>query len=120
MPLVPYGQMILLKNFTQTYSSYKGRRGRVGARIFFLREKGVRLGLVVEGGGQAPGTCVVEICLRLHIPDSTGVSSETGEKQVLLKCVCPRSVFVSLNLFWGNVTPTVPGFRARQARNKRY
>ena len=48
----------------------------------------MRLGVVVEGEGRAPGTCVVEICLRLHIPDSTGVSSETVEKQALLKCVC--------------------------------
>ncbi len=37
--------------------------------------KGVRLELDVEGEGQAPGTCVVEICLRIHIPFSTGVLS---------------------------------------------
>jgi hypothetical protein len=55
----------------------------------------MRLGLVVEGEGQAPGTCVVQ----LHIPDSTGVSSKTGEKQALLNCVRPCSVLVSLNLF---------------------
>ncbi len=38
-------------------------------------KKRMCLGLVVEGEGRAPGTCVVEICLRLHIPFSTRVSS---------------------------------------------
>jgi hypothetical protein len=42
---------------------------------FFLREKGVRLGLVVEGEDGRLGLVLVMICLRLHIPFSTGVSS---------------------------------------------
>jgi hypothetical protein len=42
---------------------------------FFLRERGVRLGLVVEGEGGHPGLVLVVICLRLHIPFSAGVSS---------------------------------------------
>ncbi len=33
---------------------------------FLSSEKGVRLGLVVEGEGRAPGTRVLEICLRLQ------------------------------------------------------
>jgi hypothetical protein len=45
---------------------------------FFLREKGVRLGLVVEEEDQALGTCVC------------GDLSTTTHP--LLKCVCPRSV----------------------------
>jgi hypothetical protein len=35
---------------------------------FFLREKGVRLGLFVEGEGGRLGLVLVMICLRLHIP----------------------------------------------------
>jgi hypothetical protein len=42
---------------------------------FFLREKGGPLGLVVEGEGGRLGLVLVMICLRLHIPFSTGVSS---------------------------------------------
>ena len=42
---------------------------------FFLWEKGVRLGLVVEGEGGRLGLVLVMICLRLHIPFSIGVSS---------------------------------------------
>ncbi len=64
----------------------------VSSFSFFLREKGVRLGLVVEGEGGRLGLVLVMICLRLHIPFSTGVSSQTGKKQELLKCVSPRSV----------------------------
>ena len=37
--------------------------------------KGVRLGLVVKGEGGGLGLVLVVICLRLHIPFSTGVSS---------------------------------------------
>jgi hypothetical protein len=43
--------------------------------MFFLREGGVLLGLVVEGVGGRLGLVLVMICLRLHIPFSTGVSS---------------------------------------------
>jgi hypothetical protein len=43
--------------------------------MFFLREGGVRLGLVVEGENGRLGLALVMICLRLHIPFSTGVSS---------------------------------------------
>jgi hypothetical protein len=43
--------------------------------MFFLREGGVRLGLVVEGVGGRLGLVLVMICLRLNIPFSTGVSS---------------------------------------------
>ncbi len=52
--------------------------------MFFLREGGVRLGLVVEGVGGRLGLVLVMICLRLNIPFSTGVSSQTGKKQALL------------------------------------
>jgi hypothetical protein len=38
--------------------------------MFFLREGGVRLGLVVEGEGGRLGLALVMICLRLHIPFS--------------------------------------------------
>jgi hypothetical protein len=43
--------------------------------MFFLREGGVLLGLVVEGVGGRLGLKLVMICLGLHIPFSTGVSS---------------------------------------------
>jgi hypothetical protein len=43
--------------------------------VFFFGKKGLHIGLFNEGEGQAPGTCVVEFCLRLHIPFSTGVLS---------------------------------------------
>jgi hypothetical protein len=43
--------------------------------MFFLREGGVRLGLVVEGENGRVGLVVVMIRLRLHIPFSIGVSS---------------------------------------------
>ena len=43
--------------------------------MFFLREGGMRLGLVVEGEGGRLGLALVMICLRLHIPFSIGVSS---------------------------------------------
>ncbi len=42
---------------------------------FFLGEKGVRLGFVVEGEDGRLGLVLVVICLRLHIPFSAGVSS---------------------------------------------
>ncbi len=54
---------------------------------FFLREKVVRLGLVVEGEDGRLGLALVMICLRLHIPFSTRVSSQTGKKQALLSSV---------------------------------
>jgi hypothetical protein len=40
--------------------------------------RGVRLGLVVEGEGPAPGTCACDDLVydcTVHIPFSTGVSS---------------------------------------------
>ena len=45
--------------------------------MFFLREGGVRLGLVVEGEDGRLGLALVMICLRLrlHIPFSSGVLS---------------------------------------------
>jgi hypothetical protein len=43
--------------------------------VFFLQEKGVRLGLVVEGEGGRLGLALMMIRLRLHIPFSTEVSS---------------------------------------------
>ncbi len=42
---------------------------------FFLQEKGVHLGLVVEGEGERLELVLVMICLRLHIPLSIRVSS---------------------------------------------
>ena len=51
---------------------------------FFLREGGVRLGLVVQGEGGRLGLVLVVICLRLY------------------------------------TSPSVPGVRARHARNKRH
>ncbi len=41
--------------------------------MFFLREGGVRLGIVVEGEGERPG--FVMNLLLTHIPFSVGVSS---------------------------------------------
>jgi hypothetical protein len=38
-------------------------------------EKGVSLGLVVEGEGGRLGLVLVMICQQIHIPFSTGVSS---------------------------------------------
>ncbi len=43
--------------------------------MFFLREGGVRLGLVVEGEGGCLGLALVMICLGLHIPFSIAVPS---------------------------------------------
>ncbi len=63
---------------------------------FFLREKGVRIGLV-EGEDRRLELALVMICLRLHIPFSTGVASLTGKKQALLS-VCDSSFsFCKLN-----------------------
>ncbi len=42
---------------------------------FFLREGGVRLGLVYKGEGGRLGLVLVVICLGLHIPFSAVVSS---------------------------------------------
>jgi hypothetical protein len=42
---------------------------------FFLREKGVRLGLVVEGEDGRLGLALMMIRLLLHIPFSIGVLS---------------------------------------------
>ncbi len=47
----------------------------VSAFSFFLWEKGVRLGLVVEGEGGRLGLELMMICLRLHTLFSIGVSS---------------------------------------------
>jgi hypothetical protein len=58
--------------------------------MFFLREGGVRLGVVVEGVNGRLGLALVMIFLRLHIPFSIGVSSYTGKKQALLS-VCESS-----------------------------
>ncbi len=43
--------------------------------VSFFGKKAVRLGLVVEGEGGRLGLVLVMICLGLHIPFSTGVSS---------------------------------------------
>ena len=51
----------------------KERKGRNW--MFFLREGGVRLGLVVEGEGGRLGLALVMTCLRLHTLFSIGVSS---------------------------------------------
>ncbi len=59
--------------------------------MFFLRQGGVRPGLVVEGENGRLGLALVMICLRLHIPFSIGVSSFTGKKQALLS-VCESSL----------------------------
>ena len=59
--------------------------------MFFLREGGVCLGLVVEGEGGRLGLALVMICLRLHIPFSNGVPSQTGKEQALLS-VCGYSL----------------------------
>jgi hypothetical protein len=71
----------------------------VGTQILLLREKGVRLGLVIEGEGRPPGTCVVEFRLRLHNPNSTRSfkldRQKTGATEV---CVSSLDV-VGLNLF---------------------
>ncbi len=70
----------LLANFTQTYSKKYDLHKRVGGEgqalgYSFFGKKGLHIGLVVEREGQAPGTCVVEFCLRLNIHNSKGVSS---------------------------------------------
>ncbi len=49
------------------------RKGKVRSWIFFLREGGVRLGLVVEGEGERPGL-VMNLPVT-HIPLRVGVSS---------------------------------------------
>ncbi len=46
--------------------------------MFFLREGGVRLGLVVEGEDGRLGLALVMICLRLRIPFSNGVNIVSG------------------------------------------
>ena len=54
--------------------------------------RGVRLGLVVEGEGQALGTCVCDdLSTTTHPLQYQGFELEC-KKQVLLKCVCPRPV----------------------------
>jgi hypothetical protein len=50
-----------------------GTKVSVSSFNFFLREKGVRLGLVIEGKGGRLGLILLMI-LRLHIPYSAGVS----------------------------------------------
>jgi hypothetical protein len=47
----------------------------VSAFSFFLREKEVRLGLVVEGEDGRLRLALMMIRLRIHIPFSIGVSS---------------------------------------------
>jgi hypothetical protein len=47
----------------------------------------VRLGLEVEGEGQAPGTCCGVLSTTTHPQTLLEVLSLTGEKQALLKCV---------------------------------
>ncbi len=59
--------------------------------MLFLREGGVRLGLVVEGEGGRLGLALVMICLRLHIPFSIRVPSWTGKDQAILS-VCESSL----------------------------
>ncbi len=66
---------------------------------FYLQEKGVRLGLVVEGEDGRLGLALMMIHLRLHIPFSIGVSSQTGKRQALMKCVNPHSVSASWSRF---------------------
>ena len=63
----------ILKYDQLKYKKKKERKRRI--RMFFLREGGVRLGLVVEGEDGPLGLALVMICLRLHIPFSIGVSS---------------------------------------------
>ena len=71
----------------------------MGAQILFLQEKGMRLGLVVEGEGQALGTCFVEFCLQLHITNSTG-SFKLDRRETGATEVCVSSLdLVGLNLF---------------------
>jgi hypothetical protein len=66
MPLVPYGQMILLWKILQTHilkydqlKYKKGKEGRSRIWIFFLREGGERLGLVVEEEDERLGLALV-------------------------------------------------------------
>jgi hypothetical protein len=75
------GKWFYFGNITQTYSEIwtteirKGKERRNRIRMFFLREGGVRLGLVVEGEDGRLGLALMMICLRLHIPFSNGVPS---------------------------------------------
>jgi hypothetical protein len=68
-----------MENITQAYSKIwlikfkKERKGKCGNWIFFLREGGVRLGLVVEGEGGRPGF-VMNLPVT-KIPFSVKVSS---------------------------------------------
>jgi hypothetical protein len=51
----------------------KGKEGKGRSWMFFIREGGERLGLVVEGEGRRPG--LVMILPVTHIPFSARVSS---------------------------------------------
>jgi hypothetical protein len=68
-----------MENITQAYSKIclikykKERKEKCGNWIFFLREGGKRLGLVVEGEGECPGF-VMNLPVT-HIPFSVRVSS---------------------------------------------
>jgi hypothetical protein len=61
--------------------------------------RGVRLGLVVGGEEWAPGTCVLEFSVQIHIPNSTRTFKldrrETGATEV---CVSSLDL-TGLNLF---------------------
>jgi hypothetical protein len=73
------GKWFYFRNITRAYSEIwslkykKERKNRIW--IFFLREGGKRLGLVVEGEDGRLGLALVMICLWLHIPFSSGVPS---------------------------------------------
>ncbi len=56
-------------------AEFRARQASLNLLNFFLREKEVRQGLVVEGEGGRLGLVLVVICLRLHIPFSSGVPS---------------------------------------------
>ncbi len=64
---------------------------------FSSGKRRVRLGLVVEGEDGRLGLALMMIRLWLHIPFSTG--SRDRQRQALLKCVSPRSVWPFLHSF---------------------
>jgi hypothetical protein len=63
--------------------------------MFFLREVGVRLGLVVEGEGELLGLALVMICLRLHTPlQYRGLELDRQETSATEVCESSFSFFL--------------------------
>jgi hypothetical protein len=76
-------------------------RERECAKDLLLKEKGGRLGLVP----------VVILSMTTHPLQYRSLELDMQETSATEVCECPSSS-PSLNLCQGNVTPTVPGFRA--------